>query len=47
MFFHACNESDHLQLRPERHYTPTFALPWQCDIIEYLSIRFHSGTVPV
>ena len=30
-FFHACNKSDH-------HYTPIFALPWQCDIMEYSSI---------
>ena len=36
-FFHACNKNDHLQLRPERHYTPIFVLPWQCDIMEYSS----------
>ena len=38
-FFHACNKSDHLQLHPEHHYTPIFALPWQCDIMEYSSIK--------
>ena len=37
-FFHAFNRSDHLQLRPYRQYTPIFALPWQCDIMEYSSI---------
>ena len=37
--FHTCNKSDQLQLRPEHHYTPIFALPWQCDIMEYSSIR--------
>ena len=37
-FFHACNKSDQLQLRSEHHYTPIFALPWQCDIMEYSSV---------
>ena len=37
-FFHACNKIDNLQLRPDRHYTSIFALPWQCDIMEYSSM---------
>ena len=36
--FHTCNKSDQLQLHPDHHYTPIFAFPWQCDIMEYSSV---------
>ena len=37
-FFHACNKRGHPQLRRGRHCIPIFALPRQCDIIEYLCV---------
>ena len=37
--FQASNKSDYLQLRPwSHHYTPMFALSWQCDITKYFGL---------
>ena len=42
-FFRACNKSDHLQLRSEADIIlQIFALPWQCDIMEYSCVKSDS-----
>ena len=36
---HASNKKWLPEIAPwSRHYTPIFELPWQCDIMEYLSV---------